>query len=311
MNTTKLRFLSALHESSRERERGGYSLIGAVGKKAARALIAAGLLFLLPDLRGALLVYEGFEYTAGTSIAGQAGGIGFGSNTWTETETTPGNLDTMGTGSLSYGSLTANGNRLQLNTPTATGNSDQRNFTAQSGSNYPVMWAGFLINVQAASLSSITNGYLQLRPNSGSGVGAYLGVFTDGGGNKVFGIGSNQSGFTTAFSSVSLALNTTYFLAARVTWNLSGAETIDLFVNPNLDGSGLTPAISTAALSITLDRFARVGLVGGTTGTTWNYDEFRLGQSFAEIAPVPEPSTAMLLGWTVAFSFLWKRLRRG
>jgi hypothetical protein len=43
-------------------------------------------------------------------------------------------------------------------------------------------------------------------------------------------------------------------------------------------------------------RFGKVDTIALEAGTGWQFDEVRIGTSFASVAPVPEPSTLVLLG---------------
>ena len=92
-----------------------------------------------------------------------------------------------------------------------------------------------------------------------------------------------------------MASTSTTFLVYRITFGTLN-DTIDLFVNPTLGGA--LPAAPNATLT-TADNtffpnaFNRIRVQSGDQAFT--VDELRIGQSFADVAPVPEPSATLAL----------------
>ena len=92
-------------------------------------------------------------------------------------------------------------------------------------------------------------------------------------------------------------------------------DRVDIYRNPSLSGE---PAVATATLGgsglgydFSFDRIALARFV--TSVPLYDADEIRFGTTFADVAPVPEPSTALLLvsaGACVFLSGAGRRMRR-
>lgn len=270
----------------------------------------------------ATLVYESFDYTAGSELLGQSGGTGFGSYTWSDSSA-PGNRDTISSGSLSYGSLPTAGNSALAVSPTnATTSNVRRRFSDIPGTAGTTTWVSFLFALKQTAAPLTTGDYATLAVSAFTLPGAlgtvHFGIFEkpDGEpGEKVFGIGSTQ--ITAAgLSEVPLVAQQTYFLVARIDWNAgSNPEDIYLYVNPTIGGSEPSGASASASIKIgagsTADgtnRLASLGLYAGEIGPEWAYDEIRIGSTFADVTPIPEPTAGACV--LAAGVFLWWRKRK-
>jgi len=268
--------------------------------------IALGLA-AVQTARATLQVYEGFSYTAGSTLQGRNGGTGFGSTTWQDNQNpVASEMDVIASGSLSHGNLLTTGNALSQTSAAAGGSVDSRTFTTIAGANAATTWLSFLVRMDG-TLASDSTAWLGLRPNS-TGEAPFLGVFTNASNEKVFGIGSNVAGSKpNVFSSISFAAEQTYLVVASITWNTAsgGNELVKLFINPTLGGAAPTVAdasrndlnIATAANT---NRLTSMELASGGNSVQWKFDEVRIGTTFADVTPVPEPATAATAGFVFA-----------
>ena len=99
-------------------------------------------------------------------------------------------------------------------------------------------------------------------------------------------------------------------LVAKVTFG-AVTDTISLYVNPALGGG--PPASPTVSLAVphaaTLSQFDVD--YGSLSGGSTMFDEIRLGQTFADVTPVPEPSSLLLAGLAALGLHLKRRRVRG
>lgn len=67
-----------------------------------------------------------------------------------------------------------------------------------------------------------------------------------------------------------------------------------LFVNPLIGQSepGVAPI---AQMEVNLPRLNTIGFTSGFSGTEFIFDELRIGSTYADVTPVPEPTSLLLL----------------
>lgn len=288
-------------------------------------ILSAACLIPLTRTGAATLVYESFDYTVGSELNGQSGGTGFGSYAWLDSSSViqPGNRDTVSLGSLDYGSLETDGNSaLAVSANDATTSSVTRRFTNIPGTAGTSTWVSFLFALKHTAAPLTTGDYSALAVSAVTSPGplgsAYFGIYNDPDGepgDKVFGIGSSQI-IQAGLSTVPLVADQTYFLVARIDWNAGSIpEDISLYVNPILGGSEPTVASASASIKIAAgstadgtNRLLSLGLYAGEVGPEWAYDEIRIGSTFADVVPIPEPTAGAIL--LASGVFLWWRRRR-
>jgi hypothetical protein len=269
------------------------------------AVFCAGAMFAMTS-SAALIVYEGFDYVAGTSLRTQNGGTGFAgawANTGNATETATSPV-------LAYGDLAVSGIKATLNGQQSTstnGNSAflTRDLSQTFGADGTTVWLSFIsqrtgnkssggtaqpLNYQRVYSLSLFNG----SATEQASVGELSNDPAD-----VWAINPDS---TTIVPSVhtTVPLDTQSFLLLRID-NIAGvsADKAYLWVNPDLSLG--EPSIGTAAAIITDElTFNRIRLtVGGSqnSGTTLAasgvFDEIRIGDSFADVT-VPEPASVSL-----------------
>ncbi|MGC8625893.1 MAG: PEP-CTERM sorting domain-containing protein, partial [Phycisphaerae bacterium] len=91
-----------------------------------------------------------------------------------------------------------------------------------------------------------------------------------------------------------VSANTTYLMVLEDVANSSGPDTLNLWVNPT---AGV--ASPSGAPDITDSLIGPIGTISGI-GTndgaaTTSYDEIRIGTSYADVTPVPEPAPLALV----------------
>lgn len=268
--------------------------------------LLAALAFSL-TAQASLLLYDGFDYTAGETVIGKRGGSGNWATTdgaWRTAGTGPSTL--VNTDSLAYtdsggGVLATGGGSLSIST--TDGGGTYRNISGisveKTAGGTGTYWISFI-----TSTSGI--------PNGQSSNYAALTLTTNGDPFHVGAFGSSANwrmrvgNGTYSDAKLTPASTVQTFVVMRVDINLSGDDALRLWINPTLGSTDLTNASATASLtgnywdgdSFSLS-FLRIGTNGngGTIGI--NVDEFRLGTTYADVAvtAVPETAgTAMFLG---------------
>ena len=257
---------------------------------------------------GALLAYEGFDYSGSSNLAGQSGGSGFGANNW-------GNNTqwAIASGGLAYGSLVTTG---KATVATRTGSiSITRGLSGPVGGDGASIWISFLVQ----GLDSGPNG-LSLYGGGPEGVFAgapnsrNLGVrFYSGAQHPVSG-GQIEIADTLPHDA-----NSTHMFVMNFDMTNPTVPVHRAWVNPDVAslGTGTAPTtvdggafeeVSTNTNSYTIDAI-RLGLFGGNPTVT--FDEIRIGESWVDVSPVPEPSTGLLVGLAGgAVACRRRRLRR-
>jgi hypothetical protein len=278
--------------------------------------------------RATLIAGDSFDYTAGAEWVktgtGFNGGTGWG-GTWSATSAA---LATNSYSGLGYGSLTTAGvGAVVGGGSTGTATSLQRILPGTLGSlgaaGSGTIWLSFL----SQNLQESTGGLLGFRE-------AKLGLFS-GATTNVSGVsgvnGSERLAFGTpntyaAGASDTLSIyNGSTFMSSGVATprgsatapvfvlialsvdNTTAADSAYMWVNPSsslFGDNGNTPVFGTAAATFTANDLSAVnairlqsgGLNASGTNGWWIADEIRVGYTFADVTPVPEPVTFALAG---------------
>jgi hypothetical protein len=267
------------------------------------AAIAIGALQTM-HATAALLVYEGFDYPDATSLRTQTGGSGW-SGAWTntgnatETATNPG---------LTYPNLTVLGNKATLNgqqTTSTNGNNAflLRDLSQTFGTDGTTVWLSF-IGQRTGNKSAGGTG----QPLNYQRVYA-LSLFNSTTEQASIGELSNDPAdawslnpdltLVSASSHTPVPIDSQAFLLARIDFVGAGTDKAYLWVNPDLSLG--EPAIDTAAATATDElTFTRLRMTvggsqnsGATLAAAGLFDEIRIGDTFADVAPVPEPGSVV------------------
>ena len=281
------------------------------------ALISAAILLSLPCRSHATsLLYEGFNYTPGTPLNTLNGGTGF-TGAWIDgSGGSHVGFVTVQSENMQYGTLSTSGHSIHAaDDPLAGASYMSRTFTQITGTLGDELWIGFLVRRDSnggqvpASQNVFELGLIQDDQTEGLFIGDTLNN------NDHWALRSMGGDFSAA-SNTLLSLGQTSFLVAKISWdagdNLGGGffgENIELFVNPTIGTTPLTPSASFTGLNLT--DISRMYLNTGFAGT-WSVDEIRAGTTYASVAPaIPEPSPVSLLaigGLLAGFGIRHRRL---
>lgn len=229
---------------------------------------------------GTLLVYDPFNQAVG-NISGTAssggGAVWPGAGTWA-------GGGTVSAGSLSYGSLQTSGNQANYD---AVANANRAIGATFGGANSDI-WVSFLIsaNRNDSGISLFTGGTEQNFMGNGGGSGQTMGLQ-----NPNINTGIAQS-------------TTTRFYVLRMQTGAAGNITSTLYIDPPTSSLGVGSAPTAGSLftnSASPDTtripygFDTIRLGAFNSAGTVRFDELRIGTTWIDVSPVPEPSAAALL----------------
>lgn len=274
--------------------------------------------------QGAAVIYESFTFADGdTNLDGNTGGTGLG--TWSG----PGSLSTT---NLTFGSLETGGQAIQTallwDRPRAPITADISGLLADGAE----MWfsvriakadsTGARIGIAIGDSALTTNGRLEndSGDNTDQALGGFLsrnsGTFhsliweTWNPSSGTNNLQSNSPTETTASTiNLSAANSFSVLVVGHVQWGVDGAATDTLTLySPDAGDIGTLGSIRAVSQGVVSQgSFDTLSLVtGSNAGGTAYYDEIRIGASFADVVPVPEPSSCLL----VALGALGLTLRR-
>ena len=282
--------------------------------------LAASLGFAPSTVQAALQASDAFDYSTTdgqasntNNLEGNNGGTGFGS-AYVDAD----RFDVTA-GSLSFGSLATSGNSI-ITTEDGTNFDGRTGFAVrQLGSTLgdgDTFWASYLFTTETTGQF----GNIAFLDNAAAVVGSGAtqnSVFNFGfadafesGGTDFFGMQDQTATGTGAGSSVSVAANTTYFVTIKAELT-SGGDTVELFIDP--DPSAGAPTVADATISGadlgTLDGI-RFNANSQLADAQTTFDEFRLGDTWNDVSPIPEPSAYALMLGMLGLGFAALRRRR-
>ena len=298
------------------------------------ATAALGILLMTSGTaQAALLAYEGFDYGAGTSaLAGSGSASDPG---WAGSWNAVTNTADVSPGSLVYSDVVYSGNRASV--PASRNCRTNRFVDTSTGGTFDLagLVEGNRIGADGQTLYVSFLQRISMVPGSQSGQPDYLRYYTvefatgNGNNDRALLIGhddvapfphyvartpSNESG-----SAISAPLETqdteVNFFVLKFTFGAGDDDRVDIYRNPSLLLEPATPTATLGGLGLgydfSFDRIAITRFVGNNP--VHDADEIRFGTTFADVAPVPEPSTAILLvsaGVCVFLSGAGRRMRR-
>ena len=267
-------------------------------------LVAGACCLLVQGANATQFAQEGFNYTAGTGLSGNDGWTGGGASTLF-----------IGSGNLNYSTLTdLGGNELSL--VSTSSSSVVKSF---SGANITsgTIFMSFLLN--PTQMPTGNNELMDLLPSGATGLQgstAALAIYVGSQNATQYKIGVRHglSGATYA-SSAATILGSTSLIVVGYTFNLStGDDVVSLWLNPTSLG-GSAPAADVSFSNSALADSTGLSVVGikyqgASAQGFWNLDSLRIGDTWADVTPVPEPSTLALVGSGLALMFGMIRRRR-
>ncbi|MBC8009489.1 MAG: putative Ig domain-containing protein, partial [Burkholderiales bacterium] len=258
---------------------------------------------VVPALSGTLLSYEGFDYTASTSITGLTGGTGWRSPSnpsWTSSGTT-GTVAASGLAYTAidpaytsfapsgragnYGGIRQN-NRLpaiDAGGVYATAGLKASDGNYLGGSTVTgTLWGSFLV---AANSWSSPQMIFNLDATTGTGTKVSIRQTSAGSALTITDVNGGGLSATGTIPTSSLSTTTPNLIVFRYVFNGASNDTFDVWLNPV--SSSDTPAISVTSANFIFNNLTlrSVNANGGLV-----FDEIRLGTSFPIVTPYTAPS---------------------
>ncbi len=238
--------------------------------------------------QAAVLGHEQFDYSPPqANLISQNGGVGF-SGGWYPTGFNAINQNNylIGAGSLESGDLVNSANRMT------------------SASLGQIGGIGRDLSVPVQSWQTTTR-YMSvlIRPEGTLGQGrwnGFFGLYLDGSQNDMF-VGKGGGGVMNRWvlesrgggnqraSNANVYIDETALLVVKSEFT-PGNDTFTLYVNPTPGGP--EPVVGTVLNTLNLGTVGK--LVVYSTGA-FSLDEIRIGETFADVTPIPEPATLLLL----------------
>jgi hypothetical protein len=251
-------------------------------------LIVASSAFLTPIAAEAVLLsYDGFNYApAGSDLLGNAGGFGF-STAWR-----PGGFNAsiqtnydIQSSSLSFGSLLTSGNRIQTSAVNAIAGLT-RDFSTPLGTPGTTRYASFLLRPEGTLHGGAFNGFFGVVFEQPVEPELFIGKPGATAINRY--VLEDRGGALQVASTVVPVVGETVFLVLKAEF-AAGNDQVTLYVNP-IPGA---PEPGSGVVKNNSDVGNVAGLTVYSTGA-FSFDEFRLGETFADVTPVPEPASDLL-----------------
>ncbi|NLF39624.1 hypothetical protein GX586_09280 [bacterium] len=274
------------------------------------ALVAlfASVILVAAQSHAALRCYSGFETNAGVLLHGVNDGTGFIGGWQVEGNTSALGYVIADVNPLEYGILQIKGNYAQGGHAYQTsGRSfDSLNAFGPWATNYagiwsigrydsPPLWMSYLIRPLNATYTSkvgLDNTAAVFHDNAG----IMRVQRTSSSGNKW--VLSVMNNWLISTSAVEIVANATSFMVVKV--QFGDPHTVDLYVNPAIGGAAPTTPDATLTFSTNGFYFREITWNPNNSAAQGWLDEVRLGDTFGDVAPVPEPAGVILLALSAA-----------
>jgi hypothetical protein len=266
------------------------------------------MLTFVCEVPAALIAYDGFNYDAGTdNLGGKNGGIGWAvGNAWSATGGNGNPQEEVRSPGSTYSILETEGNKAwvsggpRIGTTNGAVGASFRNLPGTIGTADGTVWVSFIGQREGTNLVRFF------------GLSFYQGGTASA--DERFTIGENSLNANDVWGMhfLSTAMNrldvlgapitTESFLLARIDYHGNTTVNDDIHLWVNYDITQGRPDVSTADASLIGTRnlaFDRVGVRAGS-GTADGpnamayFDEIRIGDSFRDVATIPEPASLML-----------------
>jgi hypothetical protein len=303
--------------------------------KSAFATLSLTLLGVVSS-HAALSFYDSFDYTAGELLApvGNTAGqynIAYDSN-WYDagpTSLTVNKPPGIANGGLSYEGLSTAGNSVSFDASQIGSARIQIAPTALSSGT--VYWSGLLRVNSINTLTTGANGMLLAGFNNTAGyqsttpsaIGAVLRIRQDSVDSSVYHIGTGMNSGTGVGNvqfdnATSYSEGQTVFVVASYQFVSGTANDVaQMWINPNLSDFGAdsaptptlvsAPGLADSFTSLLSFDLRNVNTVGAPSV---QFDELRVGDTWADVTSVPEPGTGLLGGLGAIAFFFWRQSRK-
>ena len=293
--------------------------------KIKRYSILSTILLAIPSIgTSALLLEEQFlsgttpasgEYTAGATVNGVNPAVtGFAPTSWDGSAVdnpTFGKLTSTSIG-LTYSGLDTSGGAVTVDRSNTGGGFVEKSATRDLAAGIGTvseLWVSYLFNMNAAYDGTLKLGFLR-----SSGVDLNVTMRSDAtNGDELSWAGGSGAG-----STLSHVWNndSTYMILIRSLGNGANDE-LDIWINPNL-GTG-EPSVGSGDISfiggyrfntgqeLTSPLDLRISFGGVSGNQSLTFDELRYGTTFGDVAPIPEPSSIVLLVMGMALALRRRR----
>jgi len=242
---------------------------------------------LLPSqLPAALIAYDGADYPPTSSISGLNGGTGW-SGGWS-------GVNNVVAGSLLINGVATNGNRFVTD---GNGNGSARVIATNGfghllnngrfGRDGTTLWLSFLFRAVTTSANNIAGLIFYDGTVSTANQVLFLGVPTGGSSLGLF--ATTNAAPPLGASSLSSIIGTnqqTLFIVVKMMFGTANGDRVFMYVNPPLGFEPTNNIYNAAVLNNLAFQFDRLLFASGTTTTTASFDEFRLGETFADVVPL-------------------------
>lgn len=253
--------------------------------KTARLLFIASLGSVLslaiPRAHGATLAYEGFNYSAG-QLVGASGGTGF-VGAWAQGGFNASQSANYGVGTpgLTGSGLVTSGNRAFAGTANSI-SGVTRSLGTPVGTAGTTRYFSFLMRPEGTLGQGAFNGFFGLVLESPTEPELFIGKA--GGGNLGQYVMEQRGGGGQVASALAPVVGQSALFVLKAEF-LAGNDRFTLFSNPT--PGGLEPASGLVKFDM------NIGTISGLTlysAGAYSIDELRIGETFADVTPVPEPS---------------------
>ena len=283
------------------------------------ALLAAIMLLVVPSAQAELLFYDGFDYPVGEQL-----GESSSSTVWGNDK----DQFTIVSGSLYYPGLEAStGNRVNANAITPNLDSVRTLDASWPKQSSGTLYVSFILRLHSfAEIGGTGEGTSLIAISDKFNNTELLGINLLNDGKMRLGVVKypsrstpvSSSAFFTSGTGANLSVDgsTTYLIVAKYEW-VEGAtnDVVTLWVNPTTlgDDEDSGNKVSTSAGEDGTGSASRLTLC---RGANVNLDEFRIGQTWAEVTPTPESPrhwrvmAGVLACGLIAASFWITQLRR-
>ncbi len=275
-------------------------------------------------VHAAPIVYEGFDYTAGVDIAGQTGGIpagspGWNGNQWTNVYSGGGVNQTFNATNSGLSFTDGNGNTLvssgnamiedeQDASPPGGGSSYRREYATPSGfgDEGTEAWISYRVDISGSG----SHGFQWGSPSGNiSQLQIYRVNFGGSTNTWRLQIGGNTDDLVDADG---ISATGDYLVIMKVDYEAGVDPTSVWFVENGTGDISSESALGSPDLFLDTNGVSAndtATFYAGNFPTSVTYDELRIGTSFADVVPIPEPSSLLLVSIAFGSILLLRRNR--